>query len=66
MKTDKKIITDKNQAYEKSKVLLFSILILQQVLGALTFPIAKYGLGIIRVTAPCYSPLSLSGFSSGA
>jgi len=32
----------------KSKLLLISILVVQQTLGALTFPIAKYGLAIIE------------------
>jgi drug/metabolite transporter (DMT)-like permease len=48
MKTYSKIMTDDVYSHGKSKVFLLFILVLQQVLGALTFPIAKYGLAIIE------------------
>jgi len=48
MKTHSKKMTDDVYSQGKSKVFFLSILVLQQVLGALTFPIAKYGLAIIE------------------
>jgi drug/metabolite transporter (DMT)-like permease len=48
MKKYKKIMTDDAYSHGKSKVFLISILLLQQLLGALTFPIAKYGLMMIE------------------
>jgi drug/metabolite transporter (DMT)-like permease len=48
MKEHSKIIKDDAYSHGKSNVLLFSILVLQKLLGALIFPIAKYGLGIIE------------------
>jgi drug/metabolite transporter (DMT)-like permease len=48
MKTYSKIMTDDVYSHGKSGAFLIFILILQQILGALTFPIAKYGLAIIE------------------
>lgn len=48
MKIYDKINTDNVSSHGKSGTVLFSILILQQVLGGLTFPIAKYGLAFIE------------------
>jgi drug/metabolite transporter (DMT)-like permease len=44
MKADNKLNTSNIYSYGKSRMFLLSILIFQQILGALTFPIAKYGL----------------------
>ncbi len=41
-------MTDNVYSHDKSKVFFLFILVFQQVLGALTFPIAKYGLAIIE------------------
>lgn len=48
MKTHRKIMTADVYSQGKSKVFLLFILVLQQFLGAMTFPIAKYGLAIIE------------------
>jgi drug/metabolite transporter (DMT)-like permease len=48
MKKYKKIMIDDIYAHGQGKLFLISILLFQQLLGALTFPIAKYGLMIIE------------------
>jgi drug/metabolite transporter (DMT)-like permease len=48
MKTYNKIIPHDDYSQGKGKVFFLFILALQQVLGALTFPIAKYGLATIE------------------
>jgi len=41
-------MTDDVYSHDKSNSFLISVLVVQQVLGALTFPIAKYGLMVIE------------------
>ena len=43
-----KIILEDVYNHGKSKIFLISMLVVQQMLGALTYPIAKYGLSIIE------------------
>lgn len=48
MKTYDKLIIDDSYFQSKSRVFFLSVVVIQQILGALTFPIAKYGLDIIE------------------
>lgn len=55
-------MTDDTYSHGKSNAFLISVLLVQQVLGALTFPIAKYGLMVIEPFTFAFYRYLLSSF----